>query len=217
VLTNAATPSHLTGPTDPRGEAVPGDELHPAPLDAVDPLSYRVFQAFMRTLHLHRQLMARTLVEDGSHPGQALCLRMLAAHDGMSQRDLGRALHLAPPSVTTMLQRMERSGIVERRPDEADQRITRVGLTAEGRMLEERLRGIFARYISQALDSMTEDDRLELERLLHLLADNTARALAAGGPGGEQVQAAGGPSGAPAAGSGSSGVEPAQASARGIR
>jgi len=167
----------------------------------VDPLSYRVFQAFMRTLHLHRQLMARTLVEDGSHPGQAVCLRVLAAHDGMSQRDLGRALHLTPPTVTTMLQRMERAGIVERRPDETDQRLTRVRLTAEGRKLEERLRGIFARYISQALDSMTQDDRRELERLLSLLADNTARALAAAGAGEAPVSAAvSGPAPLPASG-----------------
>jgi DNA-binding MarR family transcriptional regulator len=158
-------------------------------LDGVDPLSYRVFQAFMRTLHLHRQLMAKTLVEDGSHPGQAICLRVLAAHDGMSQRDLGRALHLTPPTVTTMLQRMERAGIVERHPDEADQRLTRVRLTAEGRQLEERLRGIFARYIGQALDSMTVHERQELERLLSLLADNTARALASAGPGDEPAPA----------------------------
>ncbi|MBP1706205.1 MAG: transcriptional regulator, MarR family [Chloroflexi bacterium] len=199
--TTAATPRDLTGPTEPDADVGPVGQLHPPGLDGVDPLSYRVFQAFMRTLHLHRQLMARTLVEDGSHPGQAVCLRVLAAHDGMSQRDLGRALHLTPPTVTTMLQRMERAGIVERRPDETDQRLTRVRLTAEGRKLEERLRGIFARYISQALDSMTQDDRRELERLLSLLADNTARALAAAGAGEAPVSAAvSGPAPLPASG-----------------
>jgi DNA-binding MarR family transcriptional regulator len=173
----AKRPGDLPAPSEPPTEAMPPEGLHPPALDGVDPLSFRVFQAFIRTLHLHRQLMARTLVEDGSHPGQAVCLRILAARDGISQRDLAHALHLTPPTVTAMLQRMERGGIVERHPDEADQRVTRVRLTAEGRRLEERLRSIFARYIGQALDTMTEADRLELERLLIILADNTARAL----------------------------------------
>jgi DNA-binding MarR family transcriptional regulator len=154
-------------------------DLHPPALDGVDPLSYRVFQAFMRNIHLHRQLMARTLVADGSRPGQVVCLRVLASHDAISQRDLARALNLTPPSVTAMLQRMERDGIVERRPDETDQRVTRVRLTVEGRRLEERLRETFARFINQSLESMTEDDRRELERLLDLLSDGTERALAA--------------------------------------
>lgn len=153
------------------------DRLHPLELDGVDPLSYRVFQAFMRALHLHGQLMVRTLAEEGTHPGQAVCLRILATHDGISQRDLAHSLHVAPPTVTTMLQRMERAGVIERRPDEADQRVTRVQLTAQGRRLEESLRAIFARYISQALDSMSEEDRRQLERLLGIMAENTARAL----------------------------------------
>jgi DNA-binding MarR family transcriptional regulator len=172
------TSSDLRVSRDPASGLVPADDLHPPALEGVDPLSYRVFQAFMRTLHLHRQLMARTLDEDGSRPGQAICLRMLA-----------RSIHLTPPTVTAMLQRMERAGIVERWSDEADQRITRVRLTAEGHRLEERMRAIFARYIGQALDSMTEEDRLELERLLGIMADNTARTLAATGAGAEPVPA----------------------------
>jgi len=153
------------------------DRLLPHELDGIDPLSYRVFQAFMRTVHVHRQLMVRTLAEEGAHPGQAVCLRMLAAHDGISQRDLACALLLAPPTVTTMLQRMEKAGTIERRPDEDDQRITRVRLTAEGRRLEERLRAVLARHIGRALDSMSEVDRRELERLLGIMAENTARSL----------------------------------------
>lgn len=151
--------------------------LPPHELDGIDPLSYRVFQAFMWTLHVHRQLMVRTLAEEGAHPGQAACLRILAAHDGISQRDLAGALHLAPPTVTVMLQRMEKASTIERRPDEDDQRVTRVRLTAEGRKLEENLRAVLARYISQALDSMSEEDRRQLERLLVIMAENTARSL----------------------------------------
>jgi DNA-binding MarR family transcriptional regulator len=112
-----------------------------------------------------------------SHPGQAFCLRMLAANDGVTQRDLAEAMHLSRPSVTTMLQRMQKAGLIDRRPDETDQRLTRVYLTADGQALAAQMRATFATYISTAFDSMSADDRKELERLLSLMAENTAEAL----------------------------------------
>ena len=145
--------------------------------EGVDPRSYAVFSAYMRTLHLHRQLMIKLMSHQDSHPGQAFCLRMLGGNDGISQRDLADAMHLSRPAVTTMMQRMERAGLIDRRPDEADRRLTRVYLTDEGRTLETQMRETFASYISQAFDSMSVDDRRELERLLGIVAQNTERAL----------------------------------------
>ena len=145
--------------------------------EGVDPLSYSVFSAYMRSLHLHRQLMGRLLVGQDSHPGQVFCLRMLAANDGISQRDLAEALHLSRPAVTTMLQRMAKAGLVDRRPDSNDQRLMRTYLTDEGRALEAQMRATFATYISSAFDSMSTEDRTELARLLGIVAENTTAAL----------------------------------------
>jgi DNA-binding MarR family transcriptional regulator len=143
----------------------------------VDPLSYAVFSAYMSSLHLHRQLMGKLLSGPDSHPGQAFCLRMLAANDGITQRDLAEALHLSRPAITTMLQRMQKAGLIARRPDEADQRLMRVYLTDDGRELAAQMRATFATYISTAFDSMSAKDRRELERLLGIVAENTAAAL----------------------------------------
>jgi DNA-binding MarR family transcriptional regulator len=146
--------------------------------EGVDPLSFRVFSAYMRSLHLHRQLMGKLLSGQDSHPGQAFCLRMLAANDGVTQRDLAEAMQLSRPAVTTMLQRMQKAGLIVRRPDETDQRLMRVYLTDEGRALADQMRKTFATYISTAFDSMKPEDREELERLLGIVAENTAAALA---------------------------------------
>ena len=145
--------------------------------EGVDPLSYAVFSAYMRSLHLHRQLMGKLLSGPDSHPGQAFCLRMLAANDGITQRDLAEAMRLSRPAVTTMLQRMQKSGLINRRPDETDQRLMRVYLTDDGRVLAAQMRETFATYISSAFDSMSANDRRELERLLGIVAENTAAAL----------------------------------------
>ena len=147
-------------------------------LEGVDDLSSRVFLAFLGTLRLHKQLMRRTLVGQDTHPGQVFCLHELAGHDGMSQRDLAGALRLSPPTVSKMLQAMQKAGAVERRPDAADQRLTRVFLTAAGRDLERQLRGVVAEFVNETIGSLPESDRAELARLLGELSERMSQALA---------------------------------------
>jgi DNA-binding MarR family transcriptional regulator len=154
----------------------PAVELSPPHLEGVDELSAEVFRALHATLRLHKQLMTRTLAAHGTHPGQATCLRLLAVHDGITQRDLAEALHLARPTVSKMLQAMEKAGVVERRPDETDQRLTCVKLTAAGRALERDLRAVAADYVNETIGTLPEGDRRELARLLDDLAASISRA-----------------------------------------
>src|SRR5664280_3596371 len=135
-------------------------------LDGVDELSARVFRAFLGTAKLHMHLMMRSLADSGTHPGQLMCLRVLTVNDGAAQRDLADMLHVARPTVTKMLQGMEKSGLVERRPDEADQRLTRVYLTASGRAAEKQMGVAAAEYVNATIATLPEEDRRELARLL---------------------------------------------------
>jgi DNA-binding MarR family transcriptional regulator len=148
-------------------------------LEGVDELSGRVFRAFLNALRLHRQLMITALAARDTHPGQAICLRFLSANDGITQRDLAEALHLARPTVSKMLQAMEKAGAIERRPDEADQRLTRVHLTPAGRALETGLRAVSAATINETVGALSERDRRELERLLEALSASISAAIAA--------------------------------------
>lgn len=154
--------------------ATADDPSHPLDLDGVDPHSARVFGAFMRAMRLHRQLMMRVLAEQQTPPGQAMCLRIVVAHDGATQREIGRMLHLSAPTVTSMLKRMEHSGMIARGADPLDQRVTRVRVTEAGRALDGRLRAILSARLGEMLDLMPEGDRLELARLLDELAERMA-------------------------------------------
>lgn len=158
-------------------------------LAGLDPRSAAVFGAFMRAQRLHHQLMLRVLGEQDTPPGQAICLRILADHEGATQREIGDMLHVSAPTVTAMLKRMERSGTIAREPDATDQRVTRVRPTPAGRELEHRLSMVLATRIGRLLDSMPEADRRDLARLLRDLAermegaiDEPAPAGAAAGP-----------------------------------
>ncbi|MCE5191091.1 MAG: MarR family transcriptional regulator [Actinomycetia bacterium] len=143
------------------------DELHEHEIEGVDPLSARVFRAFKTQMMLNRRLMAKMFADETIHPAQGMCLRALSGHDGISQSDLAQMLRVSRPTVTTMLQKMEAAGMIERRPDEHDARLTRIHLTDEGRTMSERIHAVFGKSIAASIGQMPEDDRGELERLLN--------------------------------------------------
>jgi DNA-binding MarR family transcriptional regulator len=150
----------------------------PETLEGVDGLSSQVFRTFMATMRQHGRLMMQELRDHGLHPGQAMCLRLLSANDGITQRDLAGALHVARPTVTKMLNSMEKAGLVRRRPDAADARLTCVELTSAGRAEEKKMNLAAADYVNSTIATLPEDDRRELARLLDDLGASIQRAAA---------------------------------------
>ncbi|MCK5245944.1 MarR family transcriptional regulator [Candidatus Bipolaricaulota bacterium] len=110
----------------------------------------------------------------GLHRGQGFALIHLWHNDGMSQRDLARSMHISPASVTNMLQRMERDGWIERRRDEADQRVVRVFAADKSKKLRVEAKRVF-REIEDELGSVyTEEEQTALKRLLTKLYEHYA-------------------------------------------
>jgi DNA-binding MarR family transcriptional regulator len=143
-----------------------------------DPDSAKALRAFKRAIMLHRRLLMAVLASEGPiHPAQAGCVQVLSERDGASQSDLAEALHVSRPTVTVMLQRMEAAGLVERRPDAADSRVTRVYLTEQGRALAERMRAAFGEIVALSIGRLPEDERSELARPLEKLNAEVAGAL----------------------------------------
>jgi DNA-binding MarR family transcriptional regulator len=158
-------PHDFTAPPDPIGP------------EGGDPLSADVFAAFQQATHLHRQLFMRLLADKGGHPGRTMVLGVLATHEGIAQRDLAEQMHLARPTITIMLQKMEHEGLIERWDDPDDQRLTRIRLTDAGRAQSRLMADTLSRYVGASIGTLSETDRTELARLLGLMNDNTAAAL----------------------------------------
>jgi DNA-binding MarR family transcriptional regulator len=169
------------------GHRVPA---HPRSLDGVDELSSRVFGAFIGAARLHRRLMMQALADRGVHHGQAMCLHLLVANDDIAQRDLARAMHVTPPTLTRMLHSMEKAGLVRRRPDAADARLTRVELTDAGRAEEKEMRAAAAEYVNATIGTLPPGDRRELTRLLEALSATIEQASATREAGGADAQKA---------------------------
>lgn len=165
------------GPRGFGGPGGPGGHADPIDLQGLDPASAGVLTAFRKAQHLNRQLFMRLAADKGGHPGRTVVLGMLHGHDGISQRDLAEKLHLARPTITIMLQKMEHEGLIERWDDPEDQRLTRIRLTEAGRAQGKSLGDAYRAGIESTIGTLSEPDRRELTRLLELLNERTASAL----------------------------------------
>ena len=80
---------------------------------------------------LHERFTAAGFPE--VRPAYGSLLIPLYEEDGLRQGELARRARLSKQTMTTMARNLERAGLVERRPDPADARATRLYLTNRAR------------------------------------------------------------------------------------
>ena len=123
----------------------------------------RLFHGRMRTFDLDGVM---------SQDSARQIMRQLNRADGCSQLDLVRLTHLKAPTVGVTLRRMEEEGLVTRRPDDLDLRVTRVYLSEKGRahnrLVHERIKGIDA----ELMQGFSEEESEQLLHFLERMRDN---------------------------------------------
>lgn len=114
----------------------------------------------------HRSAASDILAEVGLHAGQEIFLLQLWRQDGLTQTQLADSMCVQPPTVNKMLNRMESAGLVTRRQDAEDSRISRVYLTDKSRDLQKAVEEIWTRLENRTLANFTLEERVLLRRLL---------------------------------------------------
>ncbi|HXL01552.1 MAG TPA: MarR family transcriptional regulator [Candidatus Atribacteria bacterium] len=146
-------------------------------LEGIDPISLQAFQSLSKFMRFHSQLLFKLTSEKGIYPGQAVCLWFINQNSGISQRDLAEKMHVAPPTVTLMLQKLEKAGLVIRKEDERDQRLSHTYLTNAGVDTLNVLNSILAEIINTSLENLSHDEQRNLMRLLDIINSNIERKL----------------------------------------
>jgi DNA-binding MarR family transcriptional regulator len=100
---------------------------------AREPLEERTSHLLARTCKCLRIRMHTSLDRIGLYRGQQFALQALWQQEGLTHSELAEWLNVSPATVTNMLKRMEKAGLVERRRDTEDERVSRVYLTEAGR------------------------------------------------------------------------------------
>ncbi|MGW0730634.1 MarR family winged helix-turn-helix transcriptional regulator [Streptomyces mirabilis] len=97
-------------------------------------------EALFRAARVHRILAGSLLRNTGLYPGQELLMMQLWERGEQRQADLIKTLGLDPSTVTKMLQRLEQSGFVTRKPSPNDRRAVVVSATRAGQALRDQVR-----------------------------------------------------------------------------
>jgi DNA-binding MarR family transcriptional regulator len=131
---------------------------------------------WVRLLESHNLMLAevRKRLADRSTMPRFDLLANLARENGQTLAALSRRMLVTAGNLTGLVDRAERDGVVERRADPKDRRLSRVFLTREGRELIEELLPVHAEHIAELLSGLDATDRRELRRLLGRLRDSLA-------------------------------------------
>lgn len=132
-----------------------------------DSISYLINRA---TVKIKREMSNRFNNYDITIEQWALLTR-LWQNDGISQTELSRRSSKDLPTVTRMLLKMEKKGLISRRVDPDDSRSTLIFLTNEGKDLEDELDAIAYEIEVKALKNIKIDD-------VELLRDVLGRIIA---------------------------------------
>lgn len=120
--------------------------------------------------HIHTELH-----EHDVYPGQPPLMLALAREGGQSQSELARKLDIKAATLTVMLNRMEKNGLVRRDSDPADLRVSRISLTEKGYETVHTVRETLDKLEEQALSQFTAEEKELFRHFLMRVNDNIAR------------------------------------------
>lgn len=138
----------------------------------MDEVSAYIGYQLIQVLKAHRHLAEAGFSAFGIYVGQEFILFRLAEQDGIAQSELAEHLCVEAPTVTKMVRRMEAAGLVERRQDPEDGRLSRVFLTAKGRAAEQSARRVWHELEATTVKGLSDAEQMLLHRLLVQIGDN---------------------------------------------
>jgi DNA-binding MarR family transcriptional regulator len=168
----ALAPSIAPAPPVPSGPTSP----QPAAPGAAE----SAFRSLNRTLGLLRRATEPYFSNFGISSSQWSVLRTLqrAEEDGQTAprlTDLCDRLVVRPASITGVVDRLQRTGLVSRTASADDHRAKHVTLTPQGRDLVRRVLEHHPAHIRCVLDGLSAPEQGELQRLLERLASHLQR------------------------------------------
>lgn len=128
---------------------------------------------FLKISHMYFAKSFSQMAEYGIHPGQLSMLKLLGVQDGLSQSEICRALKIKPSTAAVSLKRLEKAGLIARRPDQKDQRVTRVFITEETKEIGRSVMRRQAENEKIMLRGFSEAEVCLLKRFLQQILDNT--------------------------------------------
>jgi DNA-binding MarR family transcriptional regulator len=105
-------------------------------------------------------------------PEQWSILVYLWQQDGITQKSIADATYKDKPSITRLIDNMEKQGLVKRIPDKKDRRMNKIFLTKKGAEMHQKVRYITLQTMQDGLKGLTLDDISKAQYLLKMIFSN---------------------------------------------
>ena len=136
-----------------------------------DPLRERAFLLFGRAIARSDPARLEAWVELGLTMTQLRVLFLLRTEDGASAGAMAESLKVTPSTLTRIVDRLVRQGLIQRETDDGDRRLVRHSLSDSGASTVEELERSGRARMNEVIDRLSAS---QLERLVAALEDLTA-------------------------------------------
>ena len=122
----------------------------------------------------HTAYVERHLLPFGLRVGQGSIVSALGERQPCSQKELAEYRHVSAATISVMLRRMEKSGLVARLPAE-EGKCNQITLTEEGERLSALLRKDMIKEPDLIFAGLSEEEKESAGRIFQKLSDNLLR------------------------------------------
>lgn len=105
-------------------------------------------------------------------PEQWSVLMYLWQQDGVNQREIADGTYKDKPSITRLIDNLEKQGLLFRKQDNVDRRTNKIFLTKEGKELRDRARATTLKTMNTALRGLSREEVDQAQRLLRTIFKN---------------------------------------------
>ena len=121
---------------------------------------------------LVQKALLEQLKDTGLTIGQPKILEYLKEHDGSNQKEIAKACFLEAGSLTTILNKMEEKGLIERRILNGNRRSFHIFLTAVGKEKQQLVDTAFSEIEKKALADISEKEFEQFMSVYHRIYSN---------------------------------------------
>lgn len=131
-----------------------------------------IYDVFKEILQLNYKINYKELLDINLYPGQPILLENIFKKEGITQSELSNISLKKPATITTMINRLEHIGYINRVSDDNDKRIVRLYLTDLGRKKYYQLLTLKRSMSNNIFNGMSDEDISNIYNLLIKIKNN---------------------------------------------
>lgn len=135
-------------------------------------LTHQTVKLYMKTGHLHRDVLEKEVRRTGVYRSQHQILMFLSNHPEASQKEIAEFLGVSTATIAVTLKKLEKSGYILRTSDPKDNRCNRIQLSGKGEEIVTQSHEIFWRVEEAMFLGFSEEEKKKLINFFERICEN---------------------------------------------